>query len=198
MMNAVVSRKAAAPNGFGAAFQAARGSWKKLAKREQTWLVLAVAVLGLGLLWGLAIAPALRTLTNASARQQMLDRQFQQMQQLQMQAVSLQAQPKISREDAQRALEAAVKQRFGGSAQLSITGDRATLSLKNAPADALALWLTQARVNARSLPIEVHLVRGLGARSPIVATTVDPVNGPQTATSVTWDGSLVVSLPLPQ
>jgi general secretion pathway protein M len=54
-----------------------------------------------------------------------------------------------------------------------LTGERASLTLKNANPQELALWLTQARVNARALPTDVKLNR----------------NGD------TWDGTLVLNLP---
>ena len=63
----------------------------------------------------------------------------------------------------------------GGTGQINVLGDRATLTLRQAEALALAGWLQQVRVNARLLPLESQLNR----------------DGPGT----TWSGSLVVSGP---
>ena len=59
-------------------------------------------------------------------------------------------------------------------ARMTVAGERVTLTLTATPADALATWLTQARVNARALPSEARLNRG-------------PSGG--------WDGTIVVTLP---
>ena len=106
---------------------------------------------------------------------------------MQDQAKALQAQPKINRDDALRALETSVSQRLGASAQLSIVGDRATVTLRNTPAGNLAQWLAEARLNARLLPNEVRLVRSTGA-SPASPRSDAPV--------AAWDGTLVMLLPM--
>jgi general secretion pathway protein M len=54
------------------------------------------------------------------------------------------------------------------------SGDRATLTLTGVAPDALAQWLTQARVNARTLPNEAHLHRNAAGL---------------------WEGTLVLALP---
>jgi general secretion pathway protein M len=131
------------------------------------WLVLAA------LLWWLAITPALNTIKEAPAQHRALDAQLQSMRALSTEAKNLQNQPKLGLDEAQKALQSAVTQRFGSAAQLNLAGERATLTLKNANPQELALWLTQARVNARALPSEAKLNRN--------------GNG--------WDGTLVLSLP---
>ena len=153
--------------------------WRALDQREQTLVRSAAMLLGLVLLWGVLVAPALRTLRQADAQQRSLDGQLQRMQSLQAQAQALQSQPRISHDDALRALQASVKQGLGNSAQLNVVGDRATVTLRNTPADALAQWLAQARVNARAIPSEARLVRN-------TANPTEPA---------AWDGTLVLSLP---
>jgi general secretion pathway protein M len=69
-------------------------------------------------------------------------------------------------------LEATAKD-LGAAAQLVIVGERATLTLKGISAEALAQSLVQARLNARTLPVEAHLVRNVAG---------------------TWDGTLVLTL----
>ena len=92
---------------------------------------------------------------------------------LSAEAKNLQTQPKLGLDDAQKALQSTVTQRFGATAQLNLTGERASLTLKNASAQELALWLTQARVNARALPSEAKLNRH----------------------GDFWDGTMVLTLP---
>lgn len=162
-----------------AAMAPLQARWATLAQREQGLIRGAAVLVGLALMGWLLVTPPLRTLSQAPGQQRSLDVQWQKMQQLRAQALVLQAQPKISRDDTLRALDAAVKQQLGGSAQLAILGDSATITLRNTPADALARWLTQTRVNARAVPSEARLVR----------SSVNPA-GP-----AAWDGTLVMRLP---
>ena len=169
-----------------AAFAPVQARWQTLAAREQTLLLTAAGVVGLALVWWLLIAPPVATLRQADALQRSLDAQAQKMQVLQAQALALQSQPKLSRDDALRALEASIKQRLGAGAQLNVLGERVTVTLKNIPAEALAQWLVQARVNARAIPSEARLVRSTNPATPPI---------PGSRTPVAWDGTLVLSLP---
>ena len=169
-----------------AAFLPWQARWQTLGAREQTLLRSAAGVVGLAFVWWVLIAPPLRTLRQADALQRSLDVQAQKMQALQAQAQALQSQPKLSRDDALRALDASIKQRLGASAQLNVLGDRVTVTLKSTPADALAQWLVQARVNARAIPSEARLVRSTNPAAPAT---------PGSRTPVAWDGTLVLSLP---
>jgi general secretion pathway protein M len=168
--------------------------WDALAGRERLLLLLAATVVVAAALWWLALAPALATLRAADAQHRALDAQLQQMQSLQAQATALQAQPKLGFDDAQRTLEALLKQRLGASAQMSVVGDRASVTLKGANADALAQWLTQARINARAVPSEVRLVRsamaGSGSAAPAGSGSAGAGSG-----NAAWDGTLVLNLP---
>jgi general secretion pathway protein M len=149
-----------------------RARWSQISAREQRLLLVAMVwVLG-ALLWWVALAPALRTLRAAPAQHRALDAQLQQMQRLQAQAASIQAQPALSQEDARRLLEASVKP-MGTSAQLMVTGDRVTVNFKGASPDALAPWLAQVRQNAHAVPAEARLARNAAG---------------------TWDGTMVLKL----
>ena len=161
--------------------------WQSLAARERRLLLTATAVIGLALLWWVGLSPALNTLHHAELRQRELDTQWQQMQGLQAQAHELLKQTRLPRSEVVQALEASVRQRLGSAGQLSIQGDRATLALKAVPAEALAQWLVQARVNARVLPSEMRL-----NRSPVSAAK----SGDDQA-EVSWDGTLSLTLPSP-
>lgn len=147
--------------------------WRQLKMSERRLILAAFWLILVALLWWLAIAPALKTIKEAPAQHRAIDKQLQHMRALGAEAKNLQNQPKLGLDEAQKALQSAVAQRFGNAAQLNLTGERATLTLKNANPQELALWLTQARVNARALPTDVKLNRqGDG-----------------------WDGTLVLSLP---
>lgn len=160
--------------------QAVRRFWDQLAPREKSMVLAASALVAVALLWWVLLAPALQTLRSAEQQHAELDTQLQKMRSLQTEAQALQASPKISYDDALRALESSVRQRLGAGAQLSVAGDRATVTLKGISAEALAQWLSQARINARALPAEARLTRSTAA-------------GPGAAAA--WDGTLVLSLP---
>jgi len=146
--------------------------WNSLPRREQRLVLVALALLLVALLWWVCLAPALATLRSADKQHQLLAVQLQQMQRLQAQAKTLQAQPRLALLEARRLLEASVKP-LGATAQLMVAGERVTVTLRGASADALAQWLTQARLNARAVPSEARLVRSAAG---------------------TWDGTLVLTL----
>jgi len=153
--------------------------WNTLAPRERTLLTAAGALVLVALLWTLLLAPSLRVLRGAAAQSAALDAQLQRMQTLQAQAKALQQQAPLGYEDALRALQQATKQTLGAAAQVSVSvsGERATVTLQAVGADALAQWLAQARLNARSVPLEAK------------------INRISTPASTTWSGVLVMSLP---
>lgn len=132
--------------------------WRSVSPREQRLVLLAGVLIGLALLWWLALAPALAVLKAAPAQHRALDAQLQHMQRLQAQAKSLQSQPLLSNDAARLALEAALKP-LGTGAQMSIQPDAATVTFKAVSSDALAQWLAAVRQNAHAAPVEAHLVR---------------------------------------
>lgn len=149
-------------------------AWQRLAPRERLMTAAAAALVLFALFWWTLVAPALATLRTADAQHRVLDEQLARMRALQQQAQALQSQPKQGYDESTRQLESAVRQRLGTGARMAIAGDRVTLTLTSVPADALAAWLTQARVNARALPAEAKLTRNAAGQ---------------------WDGTLVVTLP---
>jgi general secretion pathway protein M len=151
-----------------------RARWGALAPREKIMVAGASAVVLVALVWLIAVQPALNVLRASEAQHRALDAQVQQMMTLQQQARALQTQPKLGHDEALRLLELSLRQRLGTSARLTVNGDRATVTLTGTPADALARWLTQARVDARALPSEARLSRN---------------------TTGLWEGTLVLSLP---
>ncbi|HYE40429.1 MAG TPA: type II secretion system protein GspM [Ramlibacter sp.] len=151
-----------------------RARWQALAPREQALVAAAAALVAFALLWWIALAPALGTLRSAEEQHRTLDRQLQNMQRLQAQARAMQSQPRLGQEEALRQLEAAIRQQLGLSARYAIAGERVTVTLTNAPAAALAQWLSQVRTNARAIPGEARLTRNASGG---------------------WDGTLVLTLP---
>ncbi|MDP3619228.1 MAG: type II secretion system protein GspM [Ramlibacter sp.] len=151
-----------------------RARWNSFAPREQLLVGSAIVIVAVALFWLVAIGPALATLRNAEAQRRTLDAQLQTMRSLQAQAQAMQSQPRQNYDEASRLLDVSVRQQLGTSARMQIQGERVTLTLTGTPADALARWLTQARVNARALPNEARLNRNAAGQ---------------------WEGTLVVTLP---
>ncbi|MDN6886164.1 type II secretion system protein GspM [Variovorax sp. CAN2819] len=173
-----------------------KARWATLEVRERRMVYAAAALVALALLWWIALAPALRTLSAASAEHAQLDAQLQQMATLQARAKALQSQPRLNRDDAMRALETSVREGLGASnAQLMASGGdgAATVSLRAAPATNLAQWLGQARGNAHAVPREVHLTRA-PASSPASSSAPAAKDAPKTP-QVRWDGTVVMALP---
>lgn len=160
--------------------------WGKLAARERRLVVVAAWMVAGLLMWWVALGPALATLKAADQQHQTLDAQLQNMLVLKAEAASLQSQVRAGGEDARRALESSVKQRFGAAATLQLAGERATVSLKGVSGGAVANWLVELRANARLLPAEMRLIR---ATAPAQATPATVVSGPEV-----WDGSVVLNL----
>ena len=175
-----------------------RQRWDALGARERRLVLGATILVVAALLWWIALGPALATRRLAREQPVTLDAQMQQMQSLKAQATTLAALPKVSTQDARRSLESSLKQTLAASAQMTVVGNRATVTLKAASPDALAQWLQQARINARATPTEVRLVK---STAPTPTNSTNPtVNAPtapaaDTANPVRWDGSVVLTLP---
>ncbi|MDB5880602.1 MAG: gspM [Ramlibacter sp.] len=151
-----------------------RTRWDRLAPREKTLVGATAALIAAALVWLILIGPALSVVLSAPEQQRALDAQLQRVRGLQLQAQALQSQPKQNHDDALRQLESSVRERLGTSARLLASGDRATVTLTGAAPDAVAQWLTQARLNARTLPSEARLRRNAAGL---------------------WEGTLVLTLP---
>lgn len=180
-----------------------RAQWSRLAPRERQAVLLACGTLALALVWWVLLAPALQTLRQAPAQHAELDQKLQRMQRLESEARRLQADlPPPSAEtpgalpapvpDLQRSLQQSVATQLGTGAQLLLQGERAQLTLKNVPAQALASWLGQARQNLRVGTVEMRLTAAKPAAGAPAAGA--PVAGTP-ALEAHWDGSLVLSLP---
>jgi general secretion pathway protein M len=150
--------------------------WAQLAPREQDLVAGAAGLVVAAVLWWLLLAPPLAVLRAAEAQHRTLDTRLQRMLGLQAQAQALQSQPRQTANETTRLLEATVRERLGTTARMTIGGERVTISLTGASPEALGQWLTQARTNARVLPVEARLTRNAAGL---------------------WDGALVLALPAP-
>lgn len=158
-------------------FEPLRARWVRLPGREKNGIRLAALLAMAFALWQLSLGPALATLRTADAQARALGAQMLAMQAMQRQAQAVQKQPALAFDEAVRALTAATKQTLGASAQMVVAGGRASVTVKDASPDALAEWLAQARLNARSALVEARLVRGGGPGG------------------TAWNGVLVMGLP---
>ena len=187
-------------------------AWDGRSPREQQLMAWAAVLILLVGVWRLALAPALRTWQEAPERQARLDRQTHSMRQLQAQAIALQKPRPIPRNEAAQWLEKNLTE-LGPNAKINLQGERATLSVEAAPAEALARWLKLARESAQALPVQAQLRQhtpsdpqgstgsGKNKTNPGQATAAPPPAGPEptssvnTSQTVLWRGSLVLRLP---
>jgi general secretion pathway protein M len=130
--------------------------WAALAPRERRLLTLAAAVIGVALVWAVAIAPALHTLRTAPEAQAALDAQWQAMQREAAEAQRLRAAPPLAPGLAVQALQGATE-RMGAPGRLSLQGERAVLTLTDATPEAITQWLAEVRRGARARPVEARL-----------------------------------------
>lgn len=151
-----------------------RQRWSALAPRERLLVGAAALVLGIFLLWSVAIAPALRSLSTAPARLAEVDAQLAQMRRLAAEAGELRALPPVAPPQAEAALQSAT-QRLGAAARLQASGERITVQFTAIEPAALAAWLDEVRSAARVRVVEAQLGRsGNGYSGSIVLTLAAP------------------------
>jgi general secretion pathway protein M len=153
---------APAPSRWPASWVALRSDlvkrWRTLAPRERTWASAAAAVIGLFLVWSIAIQPAWRTLRDAPVQMDRLEAQRQTMQKLAIEAAELRSAPPVAAAQAASAFQAATD-RLSGRAKSVLQGDRATVTVSGVSGDELRNWLAEVRTAARARAIEVQLAR---------------------------------------
>lgn len=132
--------------------------WRAFAPRERSALLAALTAVVVFAVWSLFVAPAWRTLREAPAQLDRLDADLQRMQRFAAEARELRSAAPVSSAAAGMALQSATS-RLGSSAKISIQGERATLTLIDAPPEALRAWLIEARSAARARPLEAQLKR---------------------------------------
>ena len=150
----------ALPAPLAAARTQALATWSGMAPRERLGASAAIAVIGLLLVWMIAVQPALRTLREAPAKIDALDAQLQIMQRLAGEARELRGAAPVSAAQAADVLKSATD-RLGDKGRITILGDRATLTLTGGVSgERLRGWLGEARSGARARPIDAQLTRG--------------------------------------
>jgi general secretion pathway protein M len=150
--------------------------WQALSTREQSGLQWLGLLLGVAVIWLVAVAPALHTLGDSVTRRAQISTQQGHMLALQAQAQALQQRTPMSRDEALRTLQSLSA---NPNLQLTVQGERVSVQLKAVSASTLATWLAQVRNQAQTLPIEAHVTRDSDANK----------------TAITWSGSLVLRLP---
>lgn len=164
----------ALPAGVVTARSQLQARWRQLARRERRLVTAMVVVIGLVLLWWVAVAPAWTTLRETPAQLDAVELQLQQMQRLAAESRELRGLPAVKRSQAEDALRGATE-RLGPNAKLALQGDRAILTLSGVPGDALVAWLGEVRSAARARPDEAKLSRGAGGYSgSVVLSLVRP------------------------
>ena len=156
--------------------------WQGLQKREQRLVLGAASLVGVALVWWIALAPALQTLRQFKTSEQALNQQMDHMLALRQQAQALQAQNKavsLTPASAQRNVQTATTALLGTTGQLQVVGERVTVRLQNTPAASLAQWLQQTRETAHAMPVQAELTRSGPAAAPL------------------WSGPVTLALPTP-
>ena len=132
--------------------------WATLATRERALVAAAAALIGVFVLWSVAIQPAWRTLREAPGRIDQQGGQLQTLQRLAAEATELRTIAPVSAAQASAALQGATE-RFGERATLLLQGDRATVNVNGWSGDELRDWLAEVRSAARGRATEVQLTR---------------------------------------
>ena len=135
-----------------------QAQWAGLGARERTALGAAAGVLGLALLWWVAIAPAWRTLHEVPARIDRQGLQLQTLQQLAAEAAELRTLAPVSGAQAGAALDSA-SARYGARISLQRVGDQATASVRDLTGNELRDWLSDVRSTARARATDMQLTR---------------------------------------
>lgn len=146
--------------------------WSQASAREQTLLRIASIVLLLAALWFIALRPAWVGLKAARTQAPLVRAQYEQVLQLQAQALALRAQAPGAPVDAKAVLQNGLGS-LEKNARIVVLDQRATISFKDARPDALARYLEQARLMAHTSTLEMHFNQSGGL----------------------WSGTLVLQLP---
>jgi general secretion pathway protein M len=150
----------------------ASARWSTMSAKERLGVTLALLLVGVALLWMIAVQPALRTLSDAPQRMEQLDAQWQHMQRLAAEARELRSATPVTASQVSQALESATD-RLGGRGRIAVQGDRATLTITaGITGEALRGWLAEARSGARARPLEMRLTRGPEGYTGTLVVTV--------------------------
>ena len=115
--------------------------WLTLQPRERLGLQVSMALLGLYLLWTLALAPALATLSGPETQRKRLETQLQRMQALSAQASAIRSEARPAPKDWRQELKGSLSGL--GQAQLIESGGTLQVQLQACDAQALGRWLAE-------------------------------------------------------
>ena len=150
---------------------------QSLPEKDRKLIQYLALALAFSLLWFWNIAPALKTYQEAPLQLAQLERQTENLKALQAQALALQKAPRVKVQNVGAVLQQSSTEILGNSAKLNLEASRATLTLNNVSAEALAQFLAAARTQAQAMPIEAKLQKN------------------KTGTVEVWRGTLILSLP---
>ena len=150
---------------------------QSLPEKDRKLIQYLALALAFSLLWFWNIAPALKTYQEAPLQLAQLERQTENLKTLQAQALVLQKAPRVKVQNVGAVLQQSSTEILGNSAKLNLEASRATLTLNNVSAEALAQFLAAARTQAQAMPIEVKLQKN------------------KTGNVEVWRGTLILSLP---
>jgi len=145
--------------------------WRGRSLRERQALGAGFVALIAVLIWLTMVQPAWRTLREAPAQLDEIDRQLQQIRVTATEVTALRAVAPVSPQQAAAALKTATD-RLGAAGRLSLQGDRASVTLTNVASDDLYDWLTEVRSAARSRQIEASLSRARQGYSGTIVVTL--------------------------
>ena len=144
--------------------------WRSRSMRERQALGAGLIALIVVLIWLTLVQPAWRTLREAPAQLDDIDRQLQQMRVTANEVAALRSVAPVSAPQAAAALKTATD-RLGKNARLSLQGDRASITLTGVTSDDFEEWLSEIRSAARARPIEASLSRASQGYSGTIVVT---------------------------
>lgn len=133
-------------------------NFAQLSSREKTGIHWALGVLGAGLLWWIAIAPAWQVWQSSQSQFSLLAQQHADMQAMQAQAQELQSLTRLNPEASAQVLQSLCAN-LGEKVKCSRQAQRMTVDVKGVSPPALAQAWTQARSQAQAVLLETHLQR---------------------------------------
>lgn len=131
--------------------------WQQLGERDRRAIAWGASLLGLALLWWLALAPAINTLREAPARIATERATVQRLKGMAQEAQSLQGQVRAPGEASALDQLRQASAGLGDRAQVTIQGDTVLVTLVAVTAEEWAPWLAQVRLNAQLKPSQVRL-----------------------------------------
>lgn len=145
--------------------------WSAMGRRDRRIVLVAAALVGVFLLWSVAIQPAWQTVRDAPSRIDQLGAQLQTMQSLAAEVAELRDVAPVSASQAAAALQGATD-RLGDRATMVQQGDRATVNLNGMSGDDLRSWLAEVRSAARARVAEVQLSRDASGYTGTIVLTL--------------------------